>query len=77
MIERKSLIVIVSCFGWIKFNGFLEFLKSFFKILILKIAQTQVVLSWSVVPNQFTSCLQVFNRLLIVFDLPIAISSMK
>jgi hypothetical protein len=77
MIESKGFIIKVSGFGFILFNSPGKTFQCQFVLLVLKVRETKIVMSRCLIFFNITGFLKMFYRLIITFDLTIAITHMK
>lgn len=76
VIECQCLVVVVSGLRRVKFNRPFELLQRSLEILVLEVAQPEIILCGCILTD-LTSSLQILNGLLIVLDLAVTIASME
>lgn len=77
MVKSQSLIVVVCGLVSIEFNGFLKPFQGLIVLLIFEVTQTQIILSRSVIFDDFTGLWEVSDWSWVVFNLSVAVSSVE
>ena len=77
MIEGQGFVIVIRSFVSIKLDCLFESFQRIVVLLIFKVTESQIILGWSIIFYDFTGLGQVRNWFSIIFDLSIAVSSVK
>ena len=77
MIQSQGFIIVVSCLRAIQLDGLLEPLQRQIVLLVLEIAQPQIILGWSIFLIRFAGLSQICYRFRILLYLTVAVASME
>ena len=77
MIEGQGFVIVIRSFVSIKLDCLFESFQRIVVLLIFKVTESQIILGWSIIFYDFTGFGQVGNWFSIIFDLSIAVSSVK
>ena len=77
MVQGKCFIIEIGGLCSVQLDGLFESFQCLIVLLILEIAETEIVLGRCIILHCLTCFGQIYNRFTVFFDLPVAITSVE